>query len=241
MKKQYRSIIFLIAIFALTGIMSSSVLAQQSDKEKAKQVKKAAETAKNASKVLNELMKIPASSIPAKLLKDARAIAVFPKVIKAAFGIGGAGGQGLISRRIKGGWSAPVAFKIASGSVGLQIGATSTDYVMLFMSDDSLKNLLEDKFEMGAEGSVAAGPVGRTAAATTNAQLEAEILTYSRAKGLFAGISLKGGVLSPDNDRNQALYGMDSKELLTGANKIAIADIPAATKGLQQTITAYAK
>lgn len=229
------------AVFAFVGVMNSSVLAQQSDKEKAKQVKKAAETAKSASKVLNELMKIPANSIPEKLLKDAKAIAVFPKVIKAAFGIGGAGGQGLISRRLKSGWSAPVAFKIASGSVGFQIGASSTDYVMLFMSDDSLKNLLEDKFEMGAEGSVAAGPVGRTAAATTNAQLEAEILTYSRAKGLFAGISLKGGVLSPDNDRNQALYGLNSKDLLTGENKVAIADIPAATKGFQETITAYAK
>ena len=229
------------AVIAFVGVMNSSVLAQQSDKEKAKQVKKAAETAKSASKVLNELMKIPANSIPEKLLKDAKAIAVFPKVIKAAFGIGGAGGQGLISRRLKSGWSAPVAFKIASGSVGFQIGASSTDYVMLFMSDDSLKNLLEDKFEMGAEGSVAAGPVGRTAAATTNAQLEAEILTYSRAKGLFAGISLKGGVLSPDNDRNQALYGLNSKDLLTGENKVAIADIPAATKGFQETITAYAK
>ncbi len=232
---------FAIGIFSLVAISAMPTYAQMSDKEKAKQVKKAGETAQNASKVLNELMKIPANSIPEKLLKDAKAIAVFPKVIKAAFGIGGAGGQGLISRKLKTGWSAPVAFKIASGSVGFQIGASSTDYVMLFMSDDSLKNLLEDKFEMGAEGSVAAGPVGRTAAATTNAQLEAEILTYSRAKGLFAGISLKGGVLSPDNDRNQALYGMNSKELLTGGNKVAIADIPAATKVFQETLSRYAK
>jgi lipid-binding SYLF domain-containing protein len=109
------------------------------------------------------------------------------------------------------------------------------------MNEDGLKNLLEDKFEIGGEGSAAAGPVGRTAAATTDAQLQAEILTYSRAKGLFAGISLKGGVISPDNDRNQALYGYDAKEVLTGANKIAIADIPPATKVFQQAVSRHAR
>lgn len=218
-----------------------SASAQMSDKEKANQIKKAKETSDKAAKVMDELMKIPANSIPESLLKKAKAIAIFPGVKKVAFVFGGSGGQGMIARRVGSGWGAPVAFKLAQGSVGFQIGASSTDYVLLIMNDKGLKNLLEDKFEMGGEASVAAGPVGRTAAATTNAQLEAEILTYSRSKGLFAGVSLKGGVLSPDNDRNMALYGFESKELLTGPNKVPIANIPAATKAFHAAVTRHAK
>lgn len=231
----------ILSIVVSIAIIAFSATAQMSDKEKANQIKKAAETSNKAAKVLDELMKIPANSIPDSLLKKAKAIAIFPGVKKAAFIFGGSGGQGMISRRIAGGWSAPVAFKLAQGSVGFQIGASSTDYVLLIMNDNGLKNLLEDKFEMGGEASVAAGPVGRTAAATTNAQLEAEILTYSRSKGLFAGISLKGGVLSPDNDRNKALYGYESKELLTGPNKVPIANIPAATRSFHSAVTRHAK
>ena len=212
-----------------------------SDKEKANQVKKAADTSARAAKVLDELMGIPASSIPESLLKKAKAIAVFPAVKKAAFVVGGSGGQGLISRRLASGWSAPTAFKLAKGSVGFQIGGSSTDYVLLIMNDNGLKNLLEDQFELGGEASVAAGPVGRTATAATDAQLQAEILSYSRTKGLFAGVSLQGGVLSPDNDRNMALYGFAAKELLTGVNKVPIADIPAATKTFHQAVTRPAK
>src|SRR5207253_10460480 len=121
-----------------------------------------------------------------------------------------------ISRRTKNGWSAPAVFKLASGSVGFQIGASSTDIVLLFMTDGSLKNLLEDRFEIGAEASAAGGPVGRTAKASTDAQLQAAILSYSKSKGLFAGVSLNGAVISPDNDANQALYSFNAKELLTG-------------------------
>lgn len=239
-----RKISLYIWVLICTGLVvfaGQSTIAQMSEKEKSRQVKKAASTAKNASKVLDELMRIPASSIPEDLLKKAKAIAVFPGVVKGAFVIGGSGGQGLISRRLQSGWSAPTAYKFASGSVGFQIGGSKTDFVMLFMTEDSLKNLLEDRFEIGGEASAAAGPVGRTAKATTDAQLKAQILSYSRSKGLFAGISLTGGVISPDNDRNQAVYGFDAKDLLTGVNKVAIADIPAATKGFQQTITRHAK
>ncbi|HCA58868.1 MAG TPA: hypothetical protein DEP46_12900 [Blastocatellia bacterium] len=235
---------FVSAVAALAVVLAfgvAGVSGQMSDKEKRDQVKKAGETAKKASNVLNELMRIPANAIPEKLLQNAKAIAVFPGVKKVAFGIGGSGGPGLISRRLQSGWSAPTAFKLASGSVGFQIGASSTDYVLLFMNEDGLKNLLEDRFELGAEGSIAAGPVGRTAAATTDAQLQAEILSYSRSKGLFAGVSLKGGVISPDNDRNMALYGFKANDLLTGVNKVAIADIPPATKVFQETVTRHAK
>lgn len=241
MRRGFFTLLFLLGLISLVAISNQTANAQMSEKEKAKQVKKAGETAKNASKTLDELMRVSARSIPEALLKDAKAIAVFPGVLKAAFGIGGSGGHGLISRRLKSGWSAPTAFKIASGSVGFQIGGSSTDYVMLFMTENSLKNLLEDQFEIGGEASAAAGPIGRTAKASTDAQLEAQILSYSRSKGLFAGISLTGAVISADNDRNQALYGFSAKQLLTGDNKVSIESIPSATKGFQETITRYAK
>ena len=131
-------------------------------------------------------------------------------------------------------------FNMGGGSFGAQIGASSTDYVMLFMTDDSLASLLQDKFEIGGEASVAAGPVGRTAKASTDAQLKAGILSYSRSKGLFAGVSLTGAVISPDNDANRALYSLTAKEILTGANKVPIASIPPATKNFQEAVTRHA-
>ncbi|MBK6749781.1 MAG: lipid-binding SYLF domain-containing protein [Acidobacteria bacterium] len=143
----------LIIVVALCAL-GTNATAQKKD---AKNRAEAATTSGDATKALNELMRIPAKSIPQSLLKKAKAIAVFPGVIKAAFIIGGRGGKGLISRRVKGGWSAPAMFKIGGGSVGFQIGGSSTDVVMLFMTDDSLKNLLEDKFEIGGEAAAAAG------------------------------------------------------------------------------------
>ena len=239
MKKAAKTFLFLLAVGLLIATASNSAVAQMSEKEKAEQLRKAGKTAVDASKVMNELMNIPTSSIPEALLKDAKAIAIFPGVVKAAFVIGGAGGQGLISRRLSSGWGAPTAYKFASGSAGFQIGGSKTDLVMLFMSNESLKNLLEDQFEIGGEASAAAGPVGRTAKATTDAQLQAQILSYSRTKGLFAGISITGGVISADNDRNMALYGYPAKQLLTGANKVPTASISPATKVLQETLTRH--
>lgn len=205
-----------------------------------KEIRDAAKTADKATKALNEVMAIPADAIPEGLIKRAQAVAVFPDVLKAAFVFGGSGGKGLISRRVGNGWSAPAMFNMGGGSFGAQIGASSTDYVMLFMTEDSLKSLLEDKFEIGGEASVAAGPVGRTAKASTDAQLKAAILSYSRSKGLFAGVSLSGAVISPDNDANRALYSLTAKDILTGANKVPIASIPTATKGFQEAVTRHA-
>jgi lipid-binding SYLF domain-containing protein len=151
------------------------------------------------------------------LIEKAEAVAVFPDVIKAGFLlIGGRGGRGVISRRIPGGWSAPAFFNLGGGSIGPQLGASSTDFVLLFMNKDAVNGLLEDKFEIGGEGSIAAGPVGRAVAASTDLQLRAGILSYSRSKGLFAGLELKGVVINPDNKDNEAVYGMKAKELLTG-------------------------
>ncbi|HKQ99083.1 MAG TPA: lipid-binding SYLF domain-containing protein [Pyrinomonadaceae bacterium] len=183
-------------------LAAASVSAQKSSKR----MDDAARHASRAARVFDEIMSVREQRIPKNLLDRAEAIAVFPGVVKAAFIVGGRGGQGVISRRVKGGWSAPAFFHIGGGSIGLQVGAQKTDYVMLIMNEDGLKGLMEDKFELGGEASVAAGPVGREAAASTNMTLDAGILSYSRSKGLFAGVALKGAVINPDNDLNEAVY-----------------------------------
>jgi lipid-binding SYLF domain-containing protein len=223
---------------AMLSTLTVSTFAQN---KKAKEVAEAAKTAQKATKAVNEIMAIADKSIPKDLLNKAKAVGVFPNVIKAAFIFGGRGGMGLITRRLKTGWSAPAMFKLGGGSVGFQIGGSSTDVIMLFMTEDSLTSLLGNKFEIGGEAAAAAGPVGRTARATTDAQMKAQILSYSRSKGLFAGISLSGAVISPDNDANQALYGFDAKDLLTGENKVPVSKIPPATKGFRDTLSKYSR
>src|ERR1044071_9655644 len=197
----------LIALLVLSAVITPA--------QKNSRTHDAARHASEAAKSFTEIMNVKDKAIPKELLDTAEAIAVFPGVIKAAFVIGGRGGQGVISRRVKGGWSAPAFFNLGGGSFGAQIGAQKTDYVLLIMNDEGLNCMLKDKFEMGGEVSVAAGPVGRTAAATTNATLDAEILSYSRSKGAFIGAALKGGTITPDNDLNEAVYGMKGKEVLT--------------------------
>jgi lipid-binding SYLF domain-containing protein len=190
-----------------------------------KQQKDASKKAESASRVFEQVMGAPDRSIPRELLDRAEAVAIFPGMLKAGFVVGGRGGSGVISRRVTGGWSAPAFFKMGGASVGLQIGAAKTDLILLFMNDDALKGLLEDKLEMGGEASAAAGPVGRTASATTNLTLDAGILSYSRSTGLFAGLELKGAVINPDNNLNEALYGLKAREILTGTNKVQMADV----------------
>lgn len=191
-----------------------------------------------AAKVFTEIMNVRDKAIPKELLDKAEAIAVFPGVVKAAFIVGGRGGQGVISRRTRGGWTAPGFFNLSGGSFGVQIGAQKTDYVLLIMNQDGVKGLLEDKFEMGGEASVAAGPIGREAAASTNATLDAGILSYSRSKGAFIGAALKGAVISPDNDLNQAVYGVKATELLTGKFK-TLSQMPAGVRILPRTLARY--
>jgi lipid-binding SYLF domain-containing protein len=223
------------------AILSVTIGAQTTvSKKDQKEISDAAKTAQKATKALDEIMTIRERSIPSDLLRKAKAVAVFPNVIKGAFIIGGQGGKGLIIHRIGNGWTAPAMFKLGGGSVGFQIGGSSTDVVMLFMTENSVKNLLEDKFEIGGEASAAAGPIGRTAKASTDAQLQAQILSYSRAKGLFAGISLSGVVISPDNDANRALYGHDARELLQGTVNPPVL-VPPATNPSQQAVARYAR
>jgi len=169
--------------------------------------------------VLTEIHSAPDKDIPQELWDRATCVIVVPSVKKAAFIFGGEYGKGLMSCRKGGGWSAPVFMLLQKGSWGLQIGAQSIDLVLLVNNERGMKKLLGNKVTLGAEASVAAGPVGRDARAATDAQMNAEILSYSRAQGLFAGINLSGGVLKPDGDDNEDLYGrkVTPTAVLTGS------------------------
>ena len=220
----------LITILAL-----STVLTPAQNKSRTRD---AARHAGAAAETFTEIMNVKEKAIPKELLDTAEAVAVFPGVIKAAFLIGGRGGQGVISRRVKGGWSAPAFFNLSGGSFGPQIGAQRTDYVLLIMNPSGLDGLLKDKFELGGEASIAAGPVGREAAASTNPRLDAGILSYSRSKGVFIGAALKGAVISPDNDLNEAIYGKKANEVLQGA-PMTFAQMPASVRIFPRTLVRY--
>ena len=175
-----------------------------------------------AAQVFKEIMDTPDRGIPQELLETVKCIAIIPGDVKFAFIFGGNYGRGLATCRTGHGWSAPMFVAIEGGSVGYQIGGSSTDLVMLFMNDHALQSLLSDKFKIGADASVAAGPVGRHAAADTDAKMKAEILSYSRAKGVFAGVSLDGAVVQADKSGDEAMYGehVDRHEILSG--KVAV-------------------
>jgi lipid-binding SYLF domain-containing protein len=172
----------------------------------------------NAAKVLREIQAAPDTGIPDEILAKAKCVAVVPHMLKAGFGIGGEHGKGAVTCRTSNGWSAPALFTITGGSFGFQIGGEGVDLVMLAMNDTGMQKLMNDKIELGADASVAAGPVGRHASADTDIKLNAEILTYSRTKGAFAGVALKGAVLRQDKDSTESYYGRDipNQALLTG-------------------------
>jgi lipid-binding SYLF domain-containing protein len=170
-----------------------------------------------AAMVFSEIMATPDKGIPQDLLSDAHCIVIVPSLKTAAFVVGAKYGKGYVSCRHKDGWSAPGTVRIEGGSVGFQIGGSMTDLVMLVMNKGGEDKLLSSKFTLGGEGSVAAGPVGRTATAQTDLQMHAEILSWSRSQGLFAGLALEGATLRQDLDDNAELYGsrMDNREILT--------------------------
>jgi lipid-binding SYLF domain-containing protein len=168
---------------------------------------------------LTDMMKASDKGIPQDLLDKAHCVVVLPGMKKAGFIFGAEYGRGFaVCRRGGSGWSAPAAMRSEGGSFGFQIGASDTDVVLLVMNDGGMKHLLSDKFTLGGDASVAAGPIGRDATAQTDAMMHAEVLSYSRSHGLFAGISLTGATLRPDGETNRELYGHDStnREILTG-------------------------
>ena len=201
----------MIATSVMTTLAFSPLLA--ADNEPAKRLTEAAA-------VFSEVMTAPDKGIPQELLEKAHCIVIVPDLKTAGFIVGGKYGKGYLSCRSKNraGWSAPGTVRIEGGSVGFQIGASSTDLIMLVMSERGAQKLLESKFTLGAEGSVAAGPVGRTATAQTDAQMHADILSWSRSQGLFAGIALEGATLRQDLDDNATLYGkkLENRDIVTG-------------------------
>jgi lipid-binding SYLF domain-containing protein len=189
---------------------------------------------KTSSDVVTEIMNAPDRGIPQELLEKSQCIVIVPGLKKAAFIVGGKYGRGFISCRSNAGrgWSSPAGVKVEGGSFGFQIGGSETDVVMLVMNKRGAEKLLSSKFTLGADASVAAGPVGRTSAADTDLKLHAEILTYSRARGVFAGIALNGATLRPDKESNSELYGasLTNRQIVMGSQKrspVAAAELTA--------------
>jgi SH3 domain-containing YSC84-like protein 1 len=172
-----------------------------------------------AATVLNEIMAAPDKGIPSDILSSAKCVAVVPSLIKGGFVVGGAHGRGMATCKTATGWSAPAPLTTTGGSIGLQIGGQAVDLVMVIMNDRGMQALLTSKFKLGADASVAAGPVGRHTEGSTDWKLRAEVLTYSRARGLFAGISFNGAVIKQDEDATREIYGrmVDFKSILTGS------------------------
>ena len=199
----------LIKLYTLVtiGILAFTSLSFAKDPDKAKEQQNRLQ---NANSVMTEILKVP-DNIPQDLLDKARCVIVMPSVFKAAFVVGGSYGRGTMVCRtgkdFSGPWGAPAMYALEGGSVGLQIGGEATDFVFLVRNDRGVDSLLRSKVKLGADATIAAGPVGRTAAADTDTYLRSEILSYSRARGVFAGISLEGSTLRPDNKANRDLYG----------------------------------
>lgn len=196
-----------VAVLATSGY--SALLAQKS--ESTAKPSDEAERAANAASVLSEIMEAPDQSVPEALLNKAYGVAVIPHVVKGAFGVGGRYGKGLVAQRnADGSWGTPLFVEIGGGSFGLQIGVEATDVVMVFTNRKGIEPLLKGKLKIGADASATAGPVGRKAEVGTDILLKSAIYSYSRSKGLFAGIALDGAVLQLDDDANKAVYGKES-------------------------------
>jgi lipid-binding SYLF domain-containing protein len=240
MKLVRRMLFMSIGSLVILSVVGSA-LAQTSRERNTKKARAAAAQSAKAARVFDQIMGTRERSIPRDLLDRAEAVAVFPSVLKAGFILGGRGGSGVISRRVEGGWSAPAFFDLGGGSIGLQIGASSTDFILLFMNENAVESLLGDKFEIGGEGSAAAGPVGRSASASTDARMQAQILSYSRSRGLFAGLELKGVVIKPDNEDNLQVYGMSARDILTGSDKISMAAMPEGVRVFPETLARYSR
>jgi lipid-binding SYLF domain-containing protein len=213
----------------------------QSDKAEQKSANEAVERIQRSATVFQEIMNVPDKAIPDELLGKARCVAIIPGVKKAAFIVGGRYGKGDVVCRnstFPHQWTGPSTVRVEGGSIGAQIGGGEMDIVLVVMNQRGMERLLSDKFTIGADAGVMAGPVGRSAEAATDAMMTAEILAYSRARGLFAGISLQGSTLRPDNDDNRAVYGSEvtQKAILEGQ-----VTPPAAAAPLYEALNRYAR
>ncbi len=211
-----KNLLPLVAIVCFATVVGSAPTTKLPD------LKDTQERLQSAAKVLREIQSSPEKGIPIDLLNKSACVVVIPSLKKGAFIVGAKYGRGfIVCRKAGGGWSAPAGVRVEGGSVGFQIGGSATEVVMLVMNEAAIDKLLSSKFTIGADASATAGPVGRTAAAATDVQLKAQLLTYSRSKGLFAGVSLEGATLRPDDDVNKDLYGkeMSNKDIVMGTMK----------------------
>lgn len=211
-----------LAIFVLVASLCSTAWAEGGKRRQAE-----LERIQAAGRVMNEIMAAPDKGIPNNILSDAECVAIVPSLLKGGFIVGAAYGKGVATCRTEKGWSAPAPLRIEGGSFGLQIGGEAVDLVMVIMNERGMRALLSSKFKVGVDASAAAGPVGRHAEGATDWKLRAQVLTYSRARGVFAGISLNGASIRQDKDDTRALYGhmVSFKSILTG-----VAAVPAGSE-----------
>jgi len=224
MKRNHFLVIFMSFVFLFASLNSQPLFAQHDQDKKAgtHETSDQGERAQAAASVLTEIMGIPEKGIPDELMGRATGIAVIPHVVKGAFGIGGRYGKGLMSQRMSNGqWSAPTFVDIGGGSVGFQLGVEATDLVLVFTNKEGVNSLLKGKVKLGADATVAAGPVGRKGEIGTDIKLNSAVYSYSRSKGLFAGVSLDGAAITIDDSGNQKAYGKDvrAEDLLMGKVK----------------------
>src|SRR5260370_9173918 len=203
MKQQSKTLNSILLALSASLLLFSNLGWAADDKDQSEVQKRI----RNAADVLNEIMAVKDKAVPDKIMADAECIAVVPSMVKIAIGFGGNPGKGVSTCRTPQGWSAPAPFSITGGSWGLQIGGQAIDLVMIVMNQKGMDALLSSKFKVGADASAAAGPVGREAAADTDWKMKAEVLTYSRARGIFAGIDLSGSRIAQDQDDTRLLYG----------------------------------
>ena len=206
-----RIIASVLAVAVLAGVPSATLAQRSDESDEARRVRE-------ASVVLGEIMTAEDDAIPEALLGDAEGIAIFPGTVRAGFGIGGMRGRGVISARTESGWSAPAFLTLTGGSIGFQIGVQVADIVLVIKNRRGLENLVSNQFKLGADAGVAAGPLGREAEASTDLQLRAQILSYSRARGLFAGVTINGSTVRQDRDANERFYGerMETQQIVFG-------------------------
>lgn len=211
-----------LSILVIMTLFAAVALGQSEDQKEEKGGNTEQDRVKESGEVLKQILDTPDKGIPKSVLDGAKCVIILPSVKKVAVGIGGSYGRGVMSCRTgtdyKGSWSAPIMMASSGGSIGFQIGGQATDFVIIVMNDGGAKSLLNNKVKLGADASVAAGPVGRTAEASTNATMQAQMLSYSRSQGVFGGVSLSGSTLRPDGGANENLYGQKVKpeEIIAG-------------------------
>ncbi len=235
MAKKLLVIVFISIVMTIFSVQAQGVTSRGDES-----LASGLERVKDSIEVVEEMVEIPEEGIPEALLSKAYGIAVLPNVIKAAWVLGGRFGKGvLLVRKENGRWGNPCFIRIAGGSVGWQIGVQSADIILVFKRRKSIDSITEGKITLGADAGVAAGPVGRRAEASTDIALEAEIFSYSKSKGLFAGVSLEGSAIQIDEEANAAFYGSDAlsaRDILFGSKEL---DVPAIAKKLIKVLTDY--